>query len=115
MWGKASAVDLTLHDMAGCSCFSSVLLVVVRVAFSRQCGWGRCWEMLHGKTKKIYAHGMIYPWRCIATRGRVCLRTLVDRKRKRLVTRLMYLIFFAIQPIEYRTYGTSAFSTRSAR
>src|SRR5215216_6058636 len=34
------------------------------------------------KTKKFYAHVMIYPWRCIATRGRVCLRTLVDRKRK---------------------------------
>ena len=32
------------------------------------------------KTKKFYAHTMIYPWRCIATRGRVCLRTLVDRK-----------------------------------
>ena len=30
------------------------------------------------ENKKNYAHAMIYPWRCIATRGRVCLCTLVD-------------------------------------
>ena len=48
-----------------------------------------CWETLHGKQKKFYAHAMIYPWRCIATRGRVCLCTHVDRKRKRFTMRLM--------------------------
>ena len=35
--------------------------------------------------KKFYTHAMIYPWKCIATRGRVCLCTLVDHKRKRLI------------------------------
>ena len=35
--------------------------------------------------KKIYAHAMIYPWRCVATRERVCLRTLVDRTAEALV------------------------------
>ena len=40
------------------------------------------------KTKKFYAHAMIYPWRCIATRG-VSPRTLVDHKRKRFTMRLM--------------------------
>ena len=41
-----------------------------------------CWETLHGKQKKFYAHIMIYPWSYIRTRGRVCLHTLVGRKRK---------------------------------
>jgi hypothetical protein len=50
---------------------------------------GRVGKCCMEKQKKFYAHAMIYPWRCIATRARVCLHTLVDRKWKRFTTRLM--------------------------
>ena len=75
-----------------CSCCNSV-----RPSCSNQWHQGEnldqhscfCWEPLHGKQKKFSTHAMIYPWRCIARRGRVCLRTLVDRKQKRFTTQLM--------------------------
>ena len=46
---------------------------------------GRGWLLgnVAWKTKKFLRTRKIYPWRCIAMRGGVCLRTLVDRKRKR--------------------------------
>lgn len=61
----------------------------VAVIRHRPCGKCNCWESMHGKQKKFYAHAIIYALRCIATRGRVCLHTLVDRKRKHFTTRLM--------------------------
>jgi hypothetical protein len=41
------------------------------------------------KTKKNLCTRKIYPWRCIEIKWRVCLRTLVDLKRKRLLTWLV--------------------------
>ena len=46
---------------------------------------GSCPSLL-GKaviSKKILCTRKIYPWRFLATKGRVFLRTLIDRKRKR--------------------------------
>ena len=53
----------------------------------------RCME----NQKKIYAQAMIYPWRCIAMTGRVCLRTLVDRKRMRLFNAVDVVVLIAIR------------------
>lgn len=70
------------------SCLSSlpIYMMVLYILLKGVHGVGnRCME----KRKKFYAHAVIYPWRCIATRGRVCLCTLVDHKRKHFRTRLV--------------------------